>query len=78
MEEIKSALDDGKVVLLHCRAGVHRAALCFCEVMMFLIGITFAQAQSILQDRRYIELEKIINADKEVNKDKEDHTIFFR
>ena len=29
LEDIRSALDDGKAVILHCRAGIHRAAFVF-------------------------------------------------
>ena len=40
--------------------------------MMFSMGITFAHAQCILQEGRYVELDKIINADKKVEEGKEE------
>ena len=39
-------LERGAPVIVHCLAGVHRAALAFCLCLMFYLGISFAVART--------------------------------
>ena len=42
---MKESIDAGRDVILHCRAGRHRAALAFTFALMYGKGITFQEAR---------------------------------
>ena len=57
---VKGALDRASHVILHCRAGVHRAALAATLVLMFARGESFAAAKACLENVRRVKLQQII------------------
>ena len=57
---IQGALDTARHVILHCRAGVHRAALAATFVLMLARGESFAAARACLENVRRVKLKQII------------------
>ena len=57
---IKPALDDGRDVIFHCRAGVHRAALLFVHTLVFGLGMSYSAAQEALTNIRDVKLHQIL------------------
>ena len=57
---IKDLVEKGSPVILHCRSGVHRAALSCCLVLMYGLAIPFDSAVKILRERRFILIEEIL------------------
>ena len=43
LDEVKSAVDAGRDVIFHCRAGVHRAAITTVLMLMFGLGCTLQE-----------------------------------
>ena len=62
MREIKSNIDEGRDVILHCRAGAHRAALAFVHALVFGLGISYSAAMQELTDIRHVKLHQILEA----------------
>ena len=56
----KEALDNGRHVIMHCHAGVHRAALTYCIVTMHIRGCSFDQARQSLEQIRVVKINKIL------------------
>ncbi len=60
LDIVKEALDGGRAVILHCRAGVHRAELTFCICWMYLKGTSLAEARATLESVRRVKLDESI------------------
>ena len=75
---IKEALDIGIAVIIHCRSGIHRAALATVLFLMFGYGISFKESRRWVESKRDVELDKIIRPrwDQVRNKYTEDHRLY--
>ena len=62
LKQVKVMMDRGQSVILHCHAGVHRAAHVLCLLLMFLLGITYAEARRQLECVRTVELDGILES----------------
>jgi hypothetical protein len=60
LDDARKHLDHGNDVILHCRAGIHRAALSFCLMLMFFFRIRFQEARRRLETIRRVELDDIL------------------
>ena len=63
LRDLIDFLNAGQDVILHCHAGVHRAALCACFVLMFGLQIRFDQARQMIEEQRNTRLDEILHAD---------------
>ncbi len=54
-------LNDGYDVVLHCRSGVHRAALTAAELFMFGLKIPFARARKLVERSREVRINEIVH-----------------
>ena len=61
LPSVKEALENGRDVVLHCRAGVHRAALTYCCVTMHLKGCSFDEARQGLEHIRAVKIDEIVH-----------------
>ena len=64
MGDIRDTLDQGEDVVVHCHAGVHRAAQTTCCVLMYGLGISYPAARRMLEEVRYVDLEGVLKATK--------------
>ena len=62
LDEVKNAVDSGRDVILHCHAGVHRAAITTVLVLMFGLGCTLQEGREMLEAVRSIRWEEAVNA----------------
>ena len=60
-EDVREALDKAVPVILHCRAGIHRAPICFFLCMLFLVGMSLENAIDTLQAIRTIDIDGIMH-----------------
>ena len=59
LRDLIDSLNAGQDVILHCHAGVHRAALCACFVLMFGLQI---RARQMIEEQRNTRLDEILHA----------------
>jgi len=57
---VKTCLNEGNDVIIHCKAGVHRAAAATSIMIMYLAGCTFEQARETVEARRYVEIDDFL------------------
>ena len=60
LDGVKYFLDHGYTVIVHCRAGRHRAALALCIFLICMLGIKFNEARAILEKARSVDLDGIL------------------
>lgn len=60
LPSVKEALDNGRDAVIHCRAGVHRAALSYCFVTMHIQGCSFDKARQSLELIRAVKIDEIL------------------
>ena len=61
LEDVREALDQDVPVILHCRAGIHRAPICFFLCMLFLVGMSLQGAIDTLRAIRAIDIQGIMH-----------------
>jgi len=77
LEDAADHLNHGNDVVVHCHAGVHRAALSCCQFLMFFLGITFKDARRILEGVRTVRLDEIVAGERRRDGSySEDHRIY--
>ena len=60
LPSVKEALDNGRDAVIHCRAGVHRAALSYCFVTMHIQGCSFDKSSQSLELIRAVKIDEIL------------------
>ena len=76
MQEARNYLEQGRDVVVFCRAGVHRAALTVCCMLMMYFPMTFEDARRRLEEiRPIVDLDAIIRPNWDVKRRRytEDH-----
>ena len=63
----------GGTVVMHCHAGIHRAAIAFCLTHMYLIRRPLIECIRDLMKIRYVEVYRAINEDYAYDVEREDH-----
>jgi len=59
---IKPALDEGREVIIHCHAGVHRAAMVFVHTLVFGFGMSYTAAIRELTSIRDVKLHQVLDS----------------
>ena len=62
LEHIKPALDEGRDVIIHCHAGVHRAAIVLVHALVFGFGMSYTAAIRELTNIRDVKLHQVLNS----------------
>jgi len=60
LEEVQEQLNAGRDVVVHCRAGKHRAALAFVLLRCYLSGISFQESREALEAIRAVEISEVL------------------
>ena len=60
LDLVKETVDAGGSCTIHCHAGVHRAALAMCCVLMYCLGLPWNKARRMVEDQRNVKLDEVL------------------